>query len=44
MMDVREIVISDMDWTDLVQDRDPWRAPMITVINQGFHKILVSFE
>jgi hypothetical protein len=25
-MDLREIGWDDMDWIDLAQDRDPWRA------------------
>jgi hypothetical protein len=32
-MDLREIECVVMDWTDLAQDRDQWRAPMNTVIN-----------
>jgi hypothetical protein len=32
-MDLREIGWGDMDWIDLPQDRDQWRALMNTVMN-----------
>jgi hypothetical protein len=32
-MDLREIGWGDMDWTDLAQDRDQWRALVSTVMN-----------
>jgi hypothetical protein len=32
-MDLREIGWDVMDWIDLAQDRDPWRALVNTVIN-----------
>jgi hypothetical protein len=32
-MDLREIGWDDMDWIDLTQDRDQWRASMNTVMN-----------
>jgi hypothetical protein len=32
-MDLREIGWYGMDWIDLVQDRDRWRALVNTVIN-----------
>jgi hypothetical protein len=32
-MDLREIGWSVMDWIDLAQDRDQWRALVITVMN-----------
>jgi hypothetical protein len=32
-MDLREIEWGCMDWIDLGQDRDQWRAPMNTVMN-----------
>jgi hypothetical protein len=32
-MDLREIGWDGMDWIDLTQDRDQWRALMNTVMN-----------
>jgi hypothetical protein len=32
-MDIREIGWDDMDWMDLAQDRDQWRALVNTVMN-----------
>jgi hypothetical protein len=32
-MDPREIGWDGMDWIDLAQDRDQWRALVITVMN-----------
>jgi hypothetical protein len=32
-MDLREIGLGGMDWIDLAQYRDQWRAHVITVIN-----------
>jgi hypothetical protein len=32
-MDIREIGWGGMDWFDLVQDRDQWRALVNTVMN-----------
>jgi hypothetical protein len=32
-MDLREIGWGDMDWIDLVQDRDQWRALVNTAMN-----------
>jgi hypothetical protein len=32
-MDIREIVWNCVDWSDLAQDRDPWRALVNTVMN-----------
>jgi hypothetical protein len=31
-MDLREIERDDMDWIDLAQDRDKWRALVNTVM------------
>jgi hypothetical protein len=41
-MDIREIGWKHMDWIDLAQDRDQWRALGNTVMNLGFHKMLGS--
>jgi hypothetical protein len=38
-IDLREIGWDGMDWIDLAQDRDQWRATVNTVINFAFHKI-----
>jgi hypothetical protein len=35
-MDVREIGWGGMDWTDLAQDREQWRALVSTVMNLRF--------
>jgi hypothetical protein len=32
-VDLRDIGWDGMDWTDLTQDRDNWRALVITVMN-----------
>jgi hypothetical protein len=32
-MDLREIGRDGMDWTDLAQDRDQWRALVNTIVN-----------
>jgi hypothetical protein len=32
-MDLRKIEVSGMDWIDLAQDRDQWKAPVNTVMN-----------
>jgi hypothetical protein len=39
-MDLREIEWGGMDWIDLVQDRDQWRALVNTIMNLRFHKML----
>jgi hypothetical protein len=41
-MDLREIGSGGMDWIDLAQNRDQWRALVNTVMTFGFHKILGS--
>jgi hypothetical protein len=35
-MDLREIELNGMDWIDLAQDRDQWRALVNTVMNLRF--------
>jgi hypothetical protein len=32
-MDLRDILWDDIDWIDLAQDRDQWRALVNTVMN-----------
>jgi hypothetical protein len=49
-MELREIGWDGVDWIDMVQDRDQWRAFVITVLNlrvpkcwgvpEGLHKLL----
>jgi hypothetical protein len=41
-IDLREIGWDGMDWIDLAQDRDQWRALVNTVITFGFLKIMGS--
>jgi hypothetical protein len=41
-MGLREIGWDGMDWIDLTQDTDQWRALVYTVMNFGFHKMLGS--
>jgi hypothetical protein len=41
-MDLREIGSGGMDWIDVAQNRDQWRALVSTVITFVFHKILGS--
>jgi hypothetical protein len=35
-MDLREIGWKGVDWMHVAQDRDQWRAPVITVTNAEF--------
>jgi hypothetical protein len=39
-MDLREIGWGGVDWNDLAQDRDQWRALVNTVMKLRVHKIL----
>jgi hypothetical protein len=32
-VDLREIIWDDVDWIDMAQDRDQWRALVNTVLN-----------
>jgi hypothetical protein len=41
-MDLKEIGRGSMDWIDLAQDRDRWRAHVSTVINFEVRKMLGS--
>ena len=38
-MDIQEVECGGIDWIDLVQDRDRWRALLSTVMNFRFHKM-----
>jgi hypothetical protein len=41
-MDLREIGLVCLDWINLAQGRDQWRALLNLVMNLDFHKILGS--
>jgi hypothetical protein len=43
-IDLRETGWDGMDWIDLAQDRDQWRALVNTVITSGFNKMLEVVE
>jgi hypothetical protein len=39
-MDLREVGRDGMDWIDLAEDMDQWRALLSTVMNLRVHKML----
>jgi hypothetical protein len=42
-MDIRELGWRGMDWIDLAQDRDQWKALVNTVMNLRVPKIIGKF-
>jgi hypothetical protein len=42
-MDLKEIRLSGMDWIDVAQDRDLWKALLSIAMNRQFHKMLGNF-
>jgi hypothetical protein len=43
-MDLGEIRWDSVDWIDLAQDRDKWRALVDVVMNLQFHRMLGSSQ
>jgi hypothetical protein len=38
-IDLQEVECWGMDWIDMAQDRDRWRALLKAVMNLGYHKM-----
>jgi hypothetical protein len=43
-MDLGEVGWGDVDWIGLAQDRNRWRALVISVMNLRFHKMLGNYR
>jgi hypothetical protein len=43
-VDLKETGCDGVDWIDLAQDRDKWRAVANTLIDLGIHKMRKIFE
>jgi hypothetical protein len=43
-MELGEVGLGGIDWIDLAQNRNKWRALVNAVMNSWFHKILVNYR